>query len=248
MSVLYLAWRQPGYRWWPIGRLTRQGQDYEFAYTRGAVEAGTAGFRPLLAFPERNEVYRSETLFPVFANRVMNPSRPEFRSYLEWLALPPTERDPLVLLARNGGRRETDVFEVFAAPEPSEDGRYRITFFVHGLRHRPPASQAIAEELRAGERLEPRPDPENPSDPEALAIFARGQHVGFAPRYLRSDLRSLEEASPGQGWLTVVRVNPTPTPMQFRVLASYEAPWPERFRAFSEPAFEPLRSDLAAVA
>lgn len=248
MSVLYLAWRQPGYRWWPIGRLTRQGQQYEFVYTRGAVEAEAAGFRPLLAFPERNDVYRSEALFPVFANRVMSPSRPDFSNYLGWLALPSTERDPLVLLARSGGRRETDVFEVFAAPEPAEDARYRISFFVHGLRHRPPASQAMAEELQVGERLEPRPDPVNPSDREAMAVFARGLHIGYAPRYLRRDLHALEEASPGMGSVAVVRVNRAPTPMQFRVLAAYEAPWPGGFRPFSEPAFEPLRSDLAAVA
>jgi hypothetical protein len=248
MSVLYLAWREPGRRWWPVGRLTRQNLEFEFVYTRGAVDAEGAGFRPLLAFPERNEVYRSETLFPVFANRLMNPSRPEFQSYVGWLALPSTETDPLILLARSGGRRETDVFEVFAAPEPTEDGRYRMPFFVQGLRHRPEAAQALAQQLEPGERLEQRPDPEDPADTEALAVFARGTHVGFAPRYLRRDLRALDLARPGQGVLAVTRVNPAPTPMQFRVLAVYEAPWPEGFRPFSASEFEPLRPDLAAVA
>jgi hypothetical protein len=248
MSVLYLAWRQPRHRWWPVGRLARRGSEFEFVYTRGALEAAAAGFRPLLAFPERDEVYRSETLFPVFANREMNPSRPEFHSYISWLALPSTETDPLVLLARSGGRRETDVFEVFATPEPTEDGRYRMPFFVHGLRHRLEPARALAEQLAPGERLELRLDPENPADAEALAVFARGTHIGFAPRYLRRDLRALDLANPGLGSLTVTRVNLPPTPMQFRVLATYEAAWPEGFRPFAEPEFEPLRPDLAAVA
>jgi hypothetical protein len=248
MSVLYLAWRQPGHRWWPVGRLARQGSEFEFVYTRGALEAEMAGFCPLLAFPEQNEVYRSQTLFPVFANREMNPSRPEFRSYISWLALPSTETDPLVLLARSGGRRETDVFEVFARPEPTEDGRYRMPFFVHGLRHRPEAAQALVEQLAPGEALELRLDPLNPADAEALAVFARDTHIGFAPRYLRRDLRALDLANQGPGSLTVSRVNLAPTPMQFRVLATYEAPWPAGFRPFAGPEFEPLRPDLAAVA
>lgn len=248
MSVLYLAWREPGRRWWPVGRLTRHGPAFEFAYTHGAVQAEEAGFRPLLAFPAREEVYRSEELFPVFANRVMNPARPEFQSFLNWLALPPRESDPLVLLARSGGRRETDVFEVFAAPELTAEGRYEMPFFVHGLRHRGETAQALADQLEPGERLEHRPDPENPSDPEALAIFARRTHIGFAPRYLRRDLRTIEQACPGEVSLSVTRVNPVPTPMQFRVLATYEAPWPEGFQPFSGSEFAPLRPDLAAVA
>jgi len=130
-----------------VGRLSRRGSEFEFVCTRGAVEAEQAGFRPLLAFPERNEVYRSETLFPVFANRVMNVSRPELRSFVHWLALPATETDPLALLARSGGRRETDVFEVFARPERTQSGRYQMPFFVHGMRHRPAGAQALAERL-----------------------------------------------------------------------------------------------------
>jgi hypothetical protein len=95
-----------------------------------------AGFRPLLAFPQLREGYRSESLFPVFANRVMNASRPEFSSFIQWLDLPASETDPLVLLARSGGRREIDMFEVFSAPEQASDQLYRMPFFVHGLRHR----------------------------------------------------------------------------------------------------------------
>jgi hypothetical protein len=79
-----------------------------------------AGFRSLLAFPELREVYRSESLFPVFANRVMNASRPEFESFVQWLDLPASETDPLVPHARSGGRRETAMFEVFSSGADSD--------------------------------------------------------------------------------------------------------------------------------
>jgi hypothetical protein len=82
---------------------------------------------------------------------------------------------------------------------------------------------------------------------EELAIFARRTHIGFAPRYLRRDLGTIEQACPGDGSLTVTRVNPAPTPMQFRILASFESTWPEGFRPFSGSDFASLRPDLAAV-
>lgn len=34
MNALYLGWRQPDHRWWPVGRLSREGSDYAFTYTQ----------------------------------------------------------------------------------------------------------------------------------------------------------------------------------------------------------------------
>ncbi len=124
MKSLYLAWRQPDRRWWPVGHLTRHGSDYVFAYTRGAISAEEAGFRPLLTFPDRDEVYVSKDLFPLFTNRLPPKSRPDYQNFVEWLDVGPGEADPMVLLARSGGRRETDMFEVFPGPERSPEGRY----------------------------------------------------------------------------------------------------------------------------
>jgi hypothetical protein len=137
MTTLYLAWRQPERRWWSVGRLTRQGSEYVFQYTKGAVEAAEAGFRPLLSFPDLSTPYISSELFPLFANRVPPFSRPDYGDFVQWLDLEPEDRDPLVLLARSGGQRETDIFEVFPAPEPTADGKYQVAFFVRGLQFRP---------------------------------------------------------------------------------------------------------------
>jgi hypothetical protein len=44
----------------------------------------------------------------------------------------------------------------------------------------------------------------------------------------------------------VQRVNPSPTPAQFRVLCSLDAPWPEVFRPLAHHDFEALHSFVPA--
>ncbi len=70
MRALYLAWKRRDHRWWPVGRLSREGSDYVFTYTQGAGSAESAGFRPLSSFPDFDEVYVSTQLFPMFRNRL----------------------------------------------------------------------------------------------------------------------------------------------------------------------------------
>jgi hypothetical protein len=248
--ILYLVWRQPDRRWWPVGRLSRTGKDYIFQYIRGARSAQAAGFRSLLSFPDLEEVYASSTLFPLFANRLMPQSRLDYPSYLEWLDLAPGEKDPLVLLARSGGRRATDMFEVFPQPERTIGSGYETTFFLHGLRHRPEGVANETLRLAAGAELCLEPDTSNLVDQAALRVVTcRETHIGFVPRFLCRDISLLREAAPGQARMFVRRVNLPPTPLQFRVLCSFRAPWPDGFRPFAHPDFETLRSTpVAAVA
>lgn len=246
MTALYLAWRQPERGWWPVGRLTRQGNEYVFQYTKGAVEAAKAGFRPLLSFPDLSTPYISSELFPLFANRVPPFSRPDYGDFVQWLDLDPEERDPLVLLARSGGQRETDIFEVVPVPEPTADGKYQVAFFVRGLQFRPPDVHAETLRLAAGDPLLLEPEPENPHDALAVRVHSgRRTHLGFVPRYLAPDIHRLREA--GVELSTVVRlVNPPPTPMQFRLLSQVSGAWPDGFAPLSAPDFEPLQTLVPA--
>lgn len=240
MKTLFLAWRDPGQRWYPIGRLSFSDQKYRFVYLEGAIEAQEhAGFRPLPAFSDMTKVHESETLFPVFANRLPSPSREEFSSFVEWLSLDAGERDPLVLLARSTGHRETDMFEVFECPEPDERGMYSMHAFVHGLRHRTPEAIEMAKSLKAGDALRVTADPENRYDSLAIqAHTADGEHhLGYLPRYLSPELHRLGLDAVSA---SVVRVNPPPAPMQFRLLTRLEAAWPEGFAPCSGPEFFPL--------
>jgi len=121
MRTLFLAWQDPkSRRWYPVGRLASSNQLYSFQYTKGAEQAAAAGFQPLASFPELRTIYVSEHLFPLFTNRILPHSRPEYGDYLKWLSVPPSERDPVVILSRSGGQRVTDTLEVFPCPEETE--------------------------------------------------------------------------------------------------------------------------------
>jgi hypothetical protein len=234
-----------------VGRLSHDGKVYVFTYTRGAVSAAAGGFRPLLSFPDLDEVYVSKELFPMFGNRLPPRSRPDYQDFVEWLDLGPGEADPMGMLARSGGQRETDMFEVFPVPEPSAENRYESAFFVHGLRHRAPEAEEEARRLAPGDPLVIRPEPENPHDPRALRVLTTlgGTHLGFVPRYLCEDLHRLQDMEGHDGVrVRVRRVNTPPTPAQFRILCSLEAPWPAGFRPLSNPDFEPLHSFAPAAA
>jgi hypothetical protein len=137
LKTLFLAWQDPHSRsWFPIGKLTQEHEIYEFSYLQGALEAkDKAGFEPIVSFPYFDQHYRSSDLFPLFANRLLRPSRPEFKDFVQWLNIPEQEDDPIALLARSGGKRKTDNFEVFPCPERDADGNYHIHFFTHGLRY-----------------------------------------------------------------------------------------------------------------
>jgi hypothetical protein len=230
-KTVYLAWRSPIARWYPVGRLQWDGARYEFRYIRGSERAEReAGFRPLIEFRRFEANYSARALFPTFENRIPAPSYPEYRAYMAWLCLS-SDADQMDILARNGGQRATDMFEVFPRAEPV-DGRYRAEVFVHGLRHRTDAERARAEALDIDERLVLEHEPSNAGG-DVLAVRTESQdkiHLGYMPRFLCADLHKLGVANVSA---TVIRVNPPPTPMQFRVLVRLEAGWPLNFEPCS---------------
>ena len=241
MKTLYLIWRQPERRWWPVGRLRREGSTYVFEYTRGAIAAKAGGFRPLLSFPELDTAYVSSDLFPLFANRLPPSSRDDYKQFVEALDLG-DERDPLVLLGRSGGERQTDTFEVFPAPERTPEGRFETTFFVRGLRYRPQETHEEVLRLRSGDGLTLEPEPDNPHDELAVRVLSdRRTHLGHVPRYLAPDVQHLRESGVDVV-ARVRRVSPPPAPMQFRVLCELSAEWPPEFSPLRSEEFEPLRA------
>jgi hypothetical protein len=247
-SSLFLAWQDPTRRrWYPVGRLTSNGRRYLFVYTGGAREAKkTAGFEPLPMFPDLERLYTSYELFPLFTNRLVPRSRPEYSDYLKWLNVPETEDDPILILARSGGQRLTDTLEVFPCPERTTSGEYVIRFLVHGLRHMPDDAIARVSQLQPGERLLMLKDIQNPVDSLALALrtaetYDKDVHfIGYCPRYLRSDFGKLIDSQEGELTVTVERVNPPPAPIQFRLLCRLEGSWPKGFEPFSSSDYTPL--------
>ena len=271
MNTFYLAWQDPEERrWFPIGRLDRHpakvaaagdgaprrspsDTQFVFTYTEGALEAQREGrFSPLKAFPELHAEYTSPELFPLFANRMLSESRPEYERFVEWTTVQQSENDPLALLARSGGERATDTLEVFPQPEKDAQGNYRVHFFAHGVRHENAAAVERAAELEPGDPLLMMGDFQNPKDPRALALRTTAQEpqdkhlMGYLPRYLLDDVRRLLDEDEEAARVKVERINRPPAPVHFRILCRLEMRWPSRFQPFDTPAYKPLKTKRTA--
>ena len=245
-QTLFLAWQDTHSRsWFTIGKLTYDGKKYRFVYTQGVKEAeNQCQFQPLYSFPDFNKVYTSIHLFPVFANRLMSPSRPDYTNFIQWLNINPTEDDPLEILARSGGERETDNLAVFPYPEPDTEGQYQLYFFAHGLRHLPKCAIERINNCVPGEKLWLAHEFQNPYDTKALTLNTEDHHiVGYCPRYLRSEIFDLIWKNPSLVRLEVECVNLSPIPLQFRLLCHITALCNDDFRPFSSPEYQPLMAD-----
>ncbi|MBD2773124.1 HIRAN domain-containing protein [Iningainema tapete] len=250
MKTLFLAWQDPNSRcWFPVGRLTFDGKKYQFVYTHGAVEArDKCGFPLVYSFPELHKVYTSDELFPLFSNRVMRRSRPDYRNYLELLNISMHEDDPIAILSRSGGRKVTDHFEVFPCPEPDENGFYHIHFFAHGLRHLPLCAAERINQLQSGELLYLAHEFQNPYDPNALLLCTMDHYiVGYCPRYILNDTFKLKNENPKFLKVHVERVNSVPAPLQLRLLCNLTGQWHEDFRPFSSHEYQPIVTDTPAI-
>ena len=84
-TALYVAWRLQAelhQGWGPVGRLEHDDGIYRFYYTRGA--RTLEGFKPFTEMASFDEVYESNELFPLFANRLLGKQRPEYERFVRW--------------------------------------------------------------------------------------------------------------------------------------------------------------------
>lgn len=252
LHALFVAWQSPTTRrFYPVARLAQVSgagceECFEFTYIQGAVQADA--FQPFISFPELHQVYRSRCLFPMFTNRLISSSRSDFPEYMAQLGLPPTTTSPITILSRSGGRRATDTLELFPLPEFEPEYGYRTWFWVHGVRHLPPVVQSQIETLAIGERVFPHCETGNPVDPSVIKLRTSrgGNWIGYMPSYLLDDAHTLQESC-AISHISVDRINPSPAPLQQRVLCRLESCWPEGFIPYSTPRYQPLSSEAADI-
>lgn len=243
-KTLFLAWQDKRLTraWFPVGRLDvfKTPRSYAFQYTQGAERAReTAGFEPLLDFPEWERTYKSAELFPLFQNRVISSERKDFLDYLKMLDLPETA-EPAEILEVGGGSRATDNFEVFPKIERRPDGSFRCRFFLHGMRHVAASALDRLERLQQGEQLFVTLELTNPVTQVAVQIQTTDYHtIGWAPRYLVEDLMRAMAHAPQDYTAKVVRLNPSPAPSKQRLLIELTGSWPD-YEPMATGDFKPL--------
>jgi hypothetical protein len=219
---------------------------YRFCYTHGARQAD---FRPFSGMDSLEQIYESEELFPMFKNRLLPPSRPEYDDYLRWSGFDPDNPpEPIVLLGVTEGIRQTDAVEVFPCPAPDAYGCFLNRFFLHGIRWITPSPLMRIDTLDEGEILQLVPEVGNVSDPNAVTVCAQNPDatIGYVPRYLARDVRHLlQHCDVEYIQLSVDRVN-RDAPLQNRVLCRMEACWPDGFKPCSGEEFLPIPANAPA--
>lgn len=190
--------------------------------------------------------YVSEELFPLFSNRLLGDSRPEYPDYVRWLSVDHKKADPMQLLARSGGKRATDGLCVYPEPEPNERGEIELFFFSHGLRYLGETTLERINRLKPGDRLQLRPDDENAHDHYALVVETEEPvALGYCPRYLNQDLRRAIDMAAVE--LTVEKINPDAL-LQFRLLCKAVFAASAGFELFQTEAHQPLAGEINAAA
>ena len=243
---LIVSWQNPRTRTWlPVGWLSHVDEVYYFEYTEAAYKAiEEKAFVPLAGMKDLFKKYASQSLFPVFKNRLLSKSRPEYMEYLSWLGLEGQNITDMDELKLSGGIRATDNLQLHPVPK-QEDGKYIIRFFAHGIRHFSECSQKRTLKLKQGDTLFLMKDIQNKFDETGKALLLRTddppENLGYCPRFLSEEFSILLDSNDiGATNVVVTKVNEK-SPLHFRLLCEFTSPWPSGFSPFSAKSFKRLK-------
>ena len=232
---LAVTWQHPlTRRNTAVGLLTCVDSTYRFSYLRSA---GTVeGFQPFLGFPDLERKYAAAALFPLFTQRVMRRSRPDFNRYRRALGLDVDNSD-WSILGRSQGQGEGDGIRVFPEPDVHEAGVTSSTCFVHGLGDRmrqDPRVEPALIRLIVGNRPRLLEERATAEDTRALLVVeGKGVPLAWVPDLLLSHLDTIR--SHGAPELFVVDTNGPDVPPDYRLLVMLRGTAPVGYRPFDGP-------------
>lgn len=229
LTRLLVSWQHPTTRTYhAVAMLYKARKQYEFAYLRRAQHL--TGFRPFPGFSKLTRRYRSPRLFPLFSERVMDPSRPDRPRWLSALALD-EEAPPMEILARSGGHRQGDSIEVLPEPSVSPSGRTSCDFMVHGVGHQAGAGDRISA-LKVGDPLRLVKDLGNEVNPRALLVTASSaEPLGWIPDPLLDYVHDVRNTATSS--VRVLRANGPEVGNHLRLLVRLEGIVESGYRPFS---------------
>lgn len=251
VSDLLVLWQHPRTRAIvPIGRFSRTGDSFVFAYTRAA--GAVAGFRPLLGLGDLHGTYRGTKIPAVFNQRVMSPDRPDYEDYIAALGLTAERATPWEQIVESGGRRAGDTLQFMPVPLVNS-GWLHTRFLANGVSHISEGSRQLSDRvvsvakkeqeralssLMADDAVLLEPEFANAKDPNAIVLTSEGVPLGWVPYALSASLRPLAER--GDCWARVHRINGPRTPDHLRLVLNLDIPVPDDFVLDPEGNWEPI--------
>ena len=238
-NKLVLAWRNTATRiWTPVGILQFKDNKYHFHYTNGAK---SENFIPFGKLENKESTYVSETLFPIFQNRLLAKSRPEYEDYLKWLDIQSNNNNNLLELSRSRGIRATDELQLFPMPEVNEEGNYEVLFFSHGISHMSKHYAKRLDKLNENDSLLILKDVQNKFDEKALLIRTEDDPVellGYCPSFFIDDFNKLMKLNGERQVNVIVRKVNSDAPLQLKLLCKLTTKWPNGFKSFDSEDFK----------
>lgn len=176
----------------------------------------------------------------------MPVSRPEYTDIIKFLDISESDNYPLAFLARSGGAKVTDSFEIFCYPK-SENNKSHLHFFAHGLRYLPECSIERISKMQREDRILLAHDFQNPFETDALQLRTLDNYIiGYCPSYLPDDvnkMRGKEEIE-----VCVERINDESASLQFRLMCRLIFPQMDGHKPFSNRNYAPVSNEMGKTA
>lgn len=243
---LIVTWQHPESRKIePVGVLSKTNDKYGFRYIANARKV--KDFRWLLGFTDLDRIYTSDSLFPLFAQRAMDPKRPDFVRYVKTIGLQ-DDPTPWEQISASGGKRAGDTLQLFPVPRRVSKNSWECSFLVHGMRHifteelliedqlvrvtQTDLEQALSQ-LEPGEELQIKRNPNNPANQQARVITTQaGVPLGYLPDLLVDDFVQLSNMDIK---CVAHTVNGPQAPWHMRLVATISGRSQAGYEFFSSP-------------
>ena len=239
INKLILAWKNPSNRQWiPIGNLEYKDKMYYFNYTNGVKDID---FQPFGQMNDLKVTYSSDDLFPIFKNRLLAKSRPEYKDFLNWLDIKNSD-NRLIELSRSRGIRATDDLQLFPIPKKDKYGNYEIVFFSHGISHIAEHYIKRLAKLKDNDKLLIFKDIQNKIESNALGLRTEDEPIellGYCPSFFLNDFNKLIQVNGDNSVsVTIQKVNHN-APSQLKLLCKFSTKWYDGFEPFNGNEFQP---------
>ena len=166
-----------------VGELVRKGEKVTLRYfieSPDFTQACLDGFSGYPAFQVKEGMSSFDNqVLEAFTRRLPPRSRGDFYRYLELRGLnPDQEISDFALLGYAGARLPDDGFEI-VHPFDNVNGPFEVIVEIAGFRHE---SEVDPEDLKLGEEVSFKPEPDNSYDSKAIRIEQNGKKLGYVDR------------------------------------------------------------------